>query len=182
MRVVLAILALVGASPASAAIWAFGISGHVTGTTRLTDINFGPPFEKTFSESYLYSDTIMVESFDSSTTFTEPSPLAPCGNLPDNTGRTFFRYCSYSGTLAFNGASIIGSNLTVSGSGGGCGGFCGADTNLRAPQFGVTFLYSAGGPAPVPEPATWAMMLAGFGILGASQRSRRYRCSLSRPA
>jgi hypothetical protein len=36
----------------------------------------------------------------------------------------------------------------------------------------VEFLSSAGG---VPEPATWAMMLVGFGGLGAAMRSRRSR-------
>ena len=50
-------------------------------------------------------------------------------------------------------------------------------TDLVAPanlQFS-TFYYSlvSGSVAAVPEPATWAMMIAGFGLAGAAMRRRR---------
>jgi hypothetical protein len=41
---------------------------------------------------------------------------------------------------------------------------------LQAPGFGIDNLNFG---ATVPEPATWVMMLAGFGFLGAAMRSRR---------
>jgi hypothetical protein len=34
-------------------------------------------------------------------------------------------------------------------------------------------------PTPAPEPASWAMMLGGFGLLGASMRSRRQRTAVA---
>ena len=37
----------------------------------------------------------------------------------------------------------------------------------------VTFTYEDGATAPVPEPASWAMMIAGFGLVGGALRSRR---------
>ena len=36
--------------------------------------------------------------------------------------------------------------------------------------------------APVPEPGTWAMMLFGFGVIGASLRGRRRASAMTRPA
>jgi hypothetical protein len=36
-----------------------------------------------------------------------------------------------------------------------------------------------GGPAGVPEPANWAMMIAGFGMIGGAMRSRRGKTSVS---
>jgi hypothetical protein len=42
-----------------------------------------------------------------------------------------------------------------------------------------TFTYSAGIDTGVPEPATWAMMLAGVGLAGAGLRSRRGRETLA---
>jgi hypothetical protein len=45
-------------------------------------------------------------------------------------------------------------------------GFKGA---LRQPRFGVVTLGTAPG---VPEPAAWAMLIAGFGLVGALQRRR----------
>ena len=37
----------------------------------------------------------------------------------------------------------------------------------------ATFVSSDDGTAPVPEPATWVMMIAGFGLVGATLRTRR---------
>jgi hypothetical protein len=36
--------------------------------------------------------------------------------------------------------------------------------------------------AAVPEPATWGMMIAGFGLVGAAMRRRRIRVAFARPA
>lgn len=40
-------------------------------------------------------------------------------------------------------------------------------------NIGVRLAGGLGGPGPVPEPATWAMMIAGFGAIGAAMRRRR---------
>lgn len=173
MRVVLAILAFfaaVSSLPAKAAIWTFAIEGVVTGQTRLTDIAFGGPFERFFNESYVYSNVIQIQSFATSGVFNEVYPLLPCGNLPQHGQRAPYHYCFYSGTLAFSGNAIVGSGLRVHADGAGCNAFCGVDTDLTAPAFSATFLYSSDGSAPVPEPTTWAMMLIGFGMAGMALR------------
>ncbi|MES2289270.1 MAG: PEPxxWA-CTERM sorting domain-containing protein [Pseudomonadota bacterium] len=46
-------------------------------------------------------------------------------------------------------------------------------TDLRAPTFSVSF---AGN---VPEPTTWAMMIGGFGAIGAAMRYRRRKVAVS---
>lgn len=42
------------------------------------------------------------------------------------------------------------------------------------PLFGFEASLTPAGVAPVPEPATWAMMLIGFGAIGAFMRHRRW--------
>jgi hypothetical protein len=48
-------------------------------------------------------------------------------------------------------------------------------TTAFAPTFSVTQVVASA----VPEPTTWAMMLAGFGMVGGALRSRRTRVSFS---
>lgn len=87
-----------------------------------------------------------------------------------------------SGTQQANGADILSANTLITGIevgvGSGWGGsFKGAADNVllsftSAP--GVTDTISADfEPASVPEPATWAMMIVGFGAVGATLRRRR---------
>ena len=42
----------------------------------------------------------------------------------------------------------------------------------------IQFKNAGVAPAPAPEPASWALMLAGFGAVGAALRSKRYKTSL----
>jgi hypothetical protein len=43
----------------------------------------------------------------------------------------------------------------------------------------TTFLLRSAATAPVPEPETWAMMIAGFGLTGAAMRRRRTRIAVN---
>jgi len=65
------------------------------------------------------------------------------------------------GTVAFNGLGLTGNTHTVQ--------------FIQDPTFVWTFVSEVSffGGAGVPEPATWAMMIAGFGLAGATLRRRR---------
>ena len=54
-----------------------------------------------------------------------------------------------------------------------------ANSELGSVADSIQINQGAGGVAGVPEPATWAMMLLGFGGLGSVLRSRRARVSLA---
>ena len=72
-------------------------------------------------------------------------------------------YSALSGLSAFNGTSVSGAwTLTIADQ-------VGADVgNLRSWDLSLSSI-----PGSVPEPATWAMMLIGFGAIGVSMRRRR---------
>lgn len=66
-------------------------------------------------------------------------------------------------TMAWRGMTFIDSN--------------GVDRTGELDAFGASgtnWALSYGGPGGVPEPAAWAMMIAGFGIVGSSLRRRRH--------
>jgi hypothetical protein len=46
-------------------------------------------------------------------------------------------------------------------------------SNFTASSVGTFSAEDGGGPGGVPEPGTWAMMLAGFGLVGLSRRRQR---------
>lgn len=64
--------------------------------------------------------------------------------------------------LGGNGSSSTGTGFTTSNSGIGT----------------VTYTYDGAATPAVPEPATWAMMIAGFGFIGAAMRRRKPRTAV----
>ncbi|MFN3371698.1 MAG: PEPxxWA-CTERM sorting domain-containing protein [Sphingomonadaceae bacterium] len=56
---------------------------------------------------------------------------------------------------------------------GGAGFQGGLDESWGIDNFALSAIFDSGGGGVVPEPATWAMMIAGFGLVGAALRRRR---------
>ncbi len=171
-----AVLAIAGAaaltigSAASAAVTVTSSSGLnnpdpaaagsvvVSGST--TTVNFGqnPVSNPTFSGSFTFSNTvadlynIVISTSTPGVTFTSasltgPGGPFPLGLFPDNTSLK----------LA-NAALAVGSyTFSFSGNNGNTGGALTGNVTIT----------------PLPEPATWAMMLLGFGAIGLTIRSRR---------
>jgi hypothetical protein len=98
---------------------------------------------------------------------------------------------TYSGQASFSNGVVTGTeNLVVT---GGTGRFAGAtgfitsvgrlafQPNPQGPGFVGVFNGTVNGrinvPGAVPEPATWAMMIAGFGLAGSAARRRRLQAA-----
>jgi hypothetical protein len=165
-----------GSLPAS-----FGISGYLTGTATLVNTT---PWTSGFLDTYLNISA---------------SPSNPIGAyLPATQG---FQPTA-TGFFVFQ--ANVGSNITLPGP--STIGAPGQDTYLSQLDLGlatgsyiVAFLQQSGaygatansgailetGPPPppgVPEPATWGMMIAGFGTAGFALRRRRRRAQLEQIA
>jgi hypothetical protein len=135
---------------------------------------------------------------DGSSTFNLRGPLSGADSgLLNNSGTAltatatglFFNFGSTAGSfLLFEAAPITGGNFwCVNDAASPCGSSFGASssdelvrlsgTAVRQSFVGVTQIASVGSPPPpgggIPEPATWTMMILGFGGLGALLRRRR---------
>jgi opacity protein-like surface antigen len=132
------------------------------------------------SLSGAFSDTALsAGSFTDTFTFTVPtgvlgSTLDPLTNVDFSSvtlnGQKF--NVSSTGAVEFQSLAnfaVTGGTqtLVVSGTSGGNGSFAG------------TLAFAAGAAAAVPEPASWALMLLGFGGLGAVLRQRRRTLSFA---
>ena len=71
------------------------------------------------------------------------------------------------------GWSAGAENIQIADSNGAFSDFIGIAND--GPNGGATVTFQSGGVAPVPEPATWAMMIVGFGAVGAATRRNRKR-------
>ncbi len=82
------------------------------------------------------------------------------------------------GTATVFGNELIGSTAYADFSNGlrGLGTFVGVDGDANAAQFVITTFTPSPG---VPEPAAWAMMLGGFGLVGAAMRRRKHSMSIT---
>lgn len=106
-----------------------------------------------------------------------------CGPGANNSKATPFTFTvSNAGGISFAGQGYttdINGKLTSLGTGNRFGANAGGwwfAVDVVAPNGGTTGAIGAGTPVlqtAVPEPATWAMMLGGFGLLGAAMRRRQ---------
>lgn len=64
-------------------------------------------------------------------------------------------------------------------SGEGLGFYVGPAGNYTFDSTGLKLLVSSSGVAALPEPATWAMMIGGFGMVGGSMRFRRRKTQVT---
>lgn len=166
----LAMAALMSAVPAKAATWILDIVAYADFVTT-TDTYYcssGLPFDPaqcpltTVEHNHsTFSRTIVVDDFIGSTSFDEQIGFA----------RTI------AGTISLINGSMYGTDFSYydndfTSCRFGAYGCHIAITRAIAPTFQVNFVQAYGGPGPVPEPATWAMMLAGFGIAGMAMRRR----------
>ena len=172
--IIAALTSLFSSVPASATAWYFDITANVTAQTHIYDPNFGPPFERIYTDNFLFTARGIANAFSGSGTITKYFGKQPCGAPYHEDQPTAYQYCSFSGTLTFVGNQIFGTNLQVQRGGSIFGCNCGVQFSGTAPTFSVSYVASDSGPgtAPVPGPATWAMMLAGFGLAGMAMRQR----------
>lgn len=165
IAVLLAAVAALWVQPAHAvATWTFNIRAHVTGTNTPN-----PPLGvieipvDTTLEFYVnlraFETTSDLEARIVSLGIFDPTGLG--GYRPILTGSiTLHDYAIHGTNFAYNGGPAEGGLLCLS---------C-AHYDLHADTFSVGFLGASDGPGPVPEPATWAMMLVGFFVTGAALR------------
>ncbi|MEO5494806.1 MAG: PEPxxWA-CTERM sorting domain-containing protein [Sphingomonas sp.] len=159
-------------------------------STSVTDPNFAPVFRLDMQKDGVFAGSLVFENVYQQQT---PSPVDTWTTLTANLTNGIFwatngslgpTFASANGgqkTLAQWIADNGNANLSVTGleigiGSGWSGSFFGAVDNVQA-NFGTArsvnsnFEVEANGA--VPEPATWAMMMMGFGLMGYSMRRRR---------
>ena len=184
MRKTLLAVAAVGAlaisSAASAAVSVIGSSGlnnpdptspgSVVTNAGVTTINFGAnQVSGSFSGSFTFSNTlaglynIVLGTSSPGVTFSGASLTSPSGAC--SSGCALSPFPDNTNLKLANVVLLAGTPFTFSLNGNGTGAFTG----------NVTI-------SPTPEPATWAMMILGFGAIGMAMRGRRRRTVLAQVA
>ena len=143
------------------------LPGSVVVSGPTTTINFGqnPVALPTFSGSFTFNNTladlynIVISTSTPGITFSAVTLTGPGGPytlspFPDNTSLKLANTFLSTGTYTF---SFTGNNTNPPT----------GDVNAAGALTGNVTI------TPLPEPATWAMMLLGFGAIGLSVRSRR---------
>lgn len=166
-----------GFEPAgSTSFWQFDASlGTLNSVTYQYAIPSGVtylPFgdQRDFMHYYLYNpdgSTLLLQGYNfglqAGANFGPPSII--------NSSDPFIGQYIGLGTLTLNGlisASLSGSRILLS-------------DNFGTPEARITYNYTDAGvvePPGIPEPSVWAMMLLGFGGLGATLRLRRQRAGM----
>lgn len=154
----LSLYALGAATPVSAAVLPYTLSGTITGTqtTVVCDLNPNEP-------------ACLVNSpFTQSFAFTLSLDLIP-GLNPFETGSPYSGFGAFAGTILNENGSLSGLDMSFGQS--SCGpGVPGIGCFTRVGS-APTFIVQPG--VDVPEPATWLLMLLGFGVLGTTMRPAR---------
>jgi hypothetical protein len=148
----------------------------------------GPSTYASATASALYDFSIDTQSILSFTAFTNPVSASPTANITvdlfslDALGQpeTYYRqaYFAGSGTLSYTLAPGLYSIVIAALSEGSTpanyslapGSLANATANMT-----LSILSPAAPVSDVPEPATWAMMVVGFGAIGTSVRARRLK-------
>ncbi|QDZ06759.1 PEP-CTERM sorting domain-containing protein [Sphingomonas panacisoli] len=158
-------------------------------STSTTDPNLAPVLRLGMLKNGVYAGTLVLENvYQNQTTSPVDTWTTLTANLnsgifwatKDSLGPTFASANGGQKTLAQWIADNGNANLSVYGLeigiGSGWGGtFFGAVDNVQA-NFGTALSVNSNfevQAAAVPEPATWAMMIMGFGLMGASLRRRQ---------
>ena len=136
-----------------------------TAPNGVTTINFGanPAPSPTFTDSFSFNNTaaglytILIGTTNSDLTFTSGT-LAGAGGTINLTA----------GTNAITGTSILGAPATFLAAGTYTLTYSGNNPVVGGSYAGTATITPA-----VPEPATWALMLLGFGGIGFAMRRRR---------
>jgi hypothetical protein len=121
------------------------------GSTQLCQTNSTFLFERTFSDIFVQSDLAIGSAFQIGNSFLGLGFVTRTG-ASTFTGMNF-RF-EQEGPLPGGGSRL---------------------TTAFAPTFSVTQVF----PSAVPDAATWAMMLVGFGMVGGALRARRTRVGFS---
>lgn len=167
-----------------------GLNNGITQTAALPDFGAGTSFVDWGSipgapsgtthgnlTAYDYDD----EWGNTPSGYTNPNCVVG-GGLCSLVGNFSVTYTATISGGAFNGDAVFSVFSPTNNFTGGFVGWEGLDpTGLSETTFdqhsgtfsGTMAIVQIGTPPPVPEPATWAMMLVGFGALGVAMRSRR---------
>jgi hypothetical protein len=164
MRFLTALAALFGmaalSAPAAAADTTFLFTGQCsdctgtgTGTLVLQDYTIGDLLNASNFVSFSYSSNL--------TNFAIDSVDGIVGSLSNLPGANFVNF--------FDGDHVF-SSLAV----GGLSAWCTGASNACASDFGSSSSWALAAAGAVPEPAIWAAMVLGFGLLGMSMRRPRH--------
>jgi hypothetical protein len=118
------------------------------------DVSFGAGFEETGYTDYLVGTSLAAFSIDK--TLSAGTYWLSVVGIDDPDANESI------GVALYGGGNAIQTNP---------GGGGGIDGNMY--PFGETAGYAVSGVAGVPEPASWAMLVAGFGLTGGAMRARR---------
>lgn len=155
---------LIASVPASAAMYTFSFTP--------SQALFGTPYSG--SGTFTTSDTAMTVGGQTAFTITGVSGIINNSAVTNPVGGAYGNYFTTGGYF------LDGSGVNISLANGTTLNFFNQSSNnlyrINNTNSFVTFYVNASSsaaPAAVPEPASWAMMLAGFGAVGAAMRRRQ---------